>query len=131
MTAAILPDFVLSVLEKEISSVVLEVVQTLCKEYKLPYEDVKKKLSKHMQIELDVNTQSNYKIIKKKVVKIKSSPETQCVANILCKDQKDIRQCTLQRIDGCTFCTKHKAANAANNLKYGTVMAPKPIFKRS
>lgn len=131
MTAAIMPEFVLGLLEKEVSTVVLDVVRALCSEYDLPFDEVKKKLSKYMQIEFSVNTQSNYKVVKKKVMKIKSTPETQCIANILCKDQKDIRQCTLKRVDNCMFCTKHKAANAANNLKYGTVMAPKPVYKRS
>jgi hypothetical protein len=131
MTAAILPEFIMSVLEKELSKIVIDVVHVVCEEYGLNHKEVKQKLSKHMHIKLDIDTDSNYKVIKKKVVKIKATPENQCIANILCKDQKDIRQCTFRRADGCMFCVKHHRANVSNTLKYGTVEKPNPVYKRS
>lgn len=121
MTAAILPEFILKLLEKEVSSVVLEAVKFVCDEYNISFCEVSKKLGKHLCIEFDVNTQTNYKVVKKQVRRIKATPENQCIANILCKDQKDVRQCTVRRVPGCEFCTKHRVAHEQNKLKYGTV----------
>ena len=125
MTSAILPEFMLKLLEKEISGVVLEATKYVCDEYNIPFSEVCTKLGKHLCIELDVNTQTNYKVIKKNVRRIKATPETQCIANIMCKDQKDIRQCTIRRSSpDCMYCTKHKMANEQSKLRYGTVLKP-------
>lgn len=125
MTSAILPEFVLRLLEKEVSDVVLQAVRYVCNEYNIPFSEVCTKLGKHLCIELDVNTQTNFKVVKKNVRRIKATPENQCIANILCKDQKDIRQCTIRRTSpDCEYCTKHKMAFDQNKLKYGTVFKP-------
>lgn len=124
MTSAVLPEFLLHLLEKEVSNVVLKVVKFVCDEYSIPFSDVSAKIGKHMSIEFEVDTKSTYKVVKKRVKPIKSTPENQCIANIMCKDQKDIRQCTIRQVNGCRFCTKHKAANEQNRLHYGTIHAP-------
>lgn len=137
MTATIVPEFILNVLENELSAVSLKIVRFVCDQYKLPFEEVKEKLKKHINIELDIDTETSYKIHKTHVKKIKATVENQCTANIFCKDQRGVRQCTFQRLDGCKLCKKHLKLFHEGDLKYGMVeddqlpVDPKPLVPRA
>lgn len=117
MTAAVLPEFILKLLEHELSKATLEVVEWVCQEYELPFEEVKKKLGKRMQLKLNLDAEKNYKVTRV-TLKPTVEPEDQCVANILCKDQKCVRQCTKEKKKG-NFCRLHYNMNKKNLLRYG------------
>jgi flagellar biosynthesis/type III secretory pathway ATPase len=121
MTACILPEFILKVLEKEVTSSMMNIVKYICDEYKLSYDEVKSKLEKHIILDMKIDTETNYKISKVNVKRITSTVETQCIAKMYCKDQKDIRQCTKKKKDGCKFCKTHLKLFESSNLKYGTI----------
>lgn len=121
MTACILPEFILKVLEKEVASASMSIVKYICDEYKLSYDEVKAKIERHITLDMKIDTEKNYKISRVNVKRIKANTETQCIANMYCKDQKDVRQCTRRKIDGCKFCKTHLKHFQAANLKYGTV----------
>lgn len=125
MTAAIVPEFLLCLLEKEIASVSLDIVKYICDEYDLKYDDVCNKIKKHMCIELDVDQQNTYKLTKMNVRKKKISADKQCQANMYHKDHKCVTQCTLQCVDS-KFCKKHKRMETEGRLRFGTVTNPLP-----
>lgn len=126
MTAAIVPEFLLCLLEKEIANVSLDIAKFICDDYDLPYDDVCKKISKHICIELDVDQQNTYKLTKMTVRRNKISADKQCKANMFHKDHKCVTQCTLPYIDASKFCKKHKRMEREGRLRFGTVTQPLP-----
>ena len=124
MTAAIVPEFLLHLLEKEMSAVSLTIVKYICDEYKLPFEEIKRKLSKHLCIEIDVDNQNTYKLTRMNVRRKKTPVENQCQANMFHKDHKCVTQCTLEIISGSKFCKKHTRMEKEGRLRFGTITNP-------
>lgn len=124
MTAAILPEFILQLLEKEISNVSLEIVKYICKEYNLAYDEVVKKIGNYMCMELGVDKQNTYKITKVNVRRKQICTEERCAANMFHKDHKCVTQCTLQCVGGSQFCKKHTQMEKEGRLRFGTVTQP-------
>lgn len=124
MTASILPEFILKLLENEMMNATLEIVEYLCIEYSLPFEEVKSKLSKHMAITFNADTTKSFKVTKKNKRLIKIHPDERCVANMFNVDHKCITQCTLKRVCASEYCTVHKRMVAMGRLRFGTIYKP-------
>lgn len=126
MTSAVLPEFMLGLLEAEMAAATLGVVRYVCQEYGLPYEEVKNKIASRVNIEIDVDTKSNYRVRKTMVKPIKArTEEEQCIAMMFCKDQRDVRRCTKRHGEGCgKFCKIHYKMWKGDGLAYGTASDP-------
>jgi hypothetical protein len=123
MTTAVLPEFILNVLESEISSITLNVVKCVCDEYNLPFEEVKTKIAKYICIELKTTETANYKVIKSHTRRVQLEEDERCIANMMCPKTKETRQCTRRRLENedCKFCRTHMKMFDADELKYGTI----------
>lgn len=126
MTSAVMPEFILNLLEAEMSAATLSVVKYVCDEYGLPFEEVKEKVGRRVNIGLEVDTKTNFRVRKTMVKPIKaSSEEEQCIAKMYCKDQRDVRRCTKRHGEGCgKFCKIHFKMWKGDGLAYGTVEKP-------
>ena len=121
MTAAIVPEFTLQLLEKEMSAVSLGIVKYICEEYKLPFDEVKEKLGKKICVEFEPDNNNIYKVTKTNVRKKKTTCETQCIANMFHKDHKCVTQCSLFKLEGSEYCKKHKRMEKEGRLRFGTI----------
>jgi hypothetical protein len=126
MTAAIVPEYMLKLLEAELAAVSLNVVKYICDEYKLPYEEVKEKLQKQggLCVEIEPDNKNIYKVTKTHVRRKKTTRDTQCIANMFHKDHRCVTQCSLFRLDGSDYCNKHKRMEKEGRLRFGTVDHP-------
>ena len=124
MTASILPEFILKLLENEMANATLEIVEYLCQEYNLPFEEVKSKLSKHMAITFNADKTKAFKVVKKNKRHMKLETDERCIANMFNVDHKCITQCTLKRVCSTEYCTVHKRMAAMGRLRFGTIYKP-------
>lgn len=126
MTASILPEFILKLLENEMANATLEVVEFICKEYDLPFEDVKQKISKYMVVTFNPDANKCFKVTKVNKRLVKIHHEERCIANMYNKDHKCVTQCTLKRVCNSECCKIHKRMEASGRLRFGTIK--KPIY---
>jgi hypothetical protein len=123
MTTTVLPEFILKLLETEISNITLNIVQRVCEEYNLPFDEVKTKISKYICVELKLKSDVNYKVVKSHTRRVHLDVNERCIANMMCPKVKEIRQCTRRRLDDedCKFCRTHMKMSDNDELKYGTI----------
>lgn len=126
MTTVVLPEFILKSIEHEITKSCMDVVSFLCREYNLPCDDVWKKLMKHMCIDMKLDSNETYRIVKRKPRKVMENTDTLCIANIFDFDEKCPRRCTNEKIKDkesgkytCVFCTKHLRMSKVDRLSWG------------
>lgn len=122
MTAAVLPDYLLKVLEAEVNSVCWRVVERLCDLYSLDKNEVKSRLDKWMFTELDVKSDEKIKVVKCKPMST-VPVQDRCVARCYNKEVKDVTQCS-KKAKMCGFCMTHYDLQRQDYLRYGTIHKP-------
>ena len=121
MTTALLPEHMLNFIEAEVSSICMDVVKKVCDEYDLPFETVKQKLQKYINMEIETDNTEVFRIVTRRPRKKKAVGEAVCKAKMFDKEEKCVRQCTLERLDNCEFCKVHERMNKVGRLRFGTV----------
>lgn len=120
MTSVILPNYILSLFEKEVNDIVKKAIKKVCDEYDIDFNDAQKLVDVNLQVKND-----NIRIIKKNILnKNPHPPEIRCLARML--HEVEIKQCS-RRKDKCDFCGTHQKMFKNGTLKYGKITDPVPL----
>lgn len=122
MTAPLLPQHMLKILEAEFQKTTWTVVEKLCDCYALNKEEVRQRMQAWMYTELDIQSDEKVKVIKTKT-KTEVPLEERCIARFYNKDVKDVTQCS-KRAKKCGFCMMHYDLSRQDYLRYGTIHKP-------
>lgn len=120
MTAAMLPDFVLRLLEVEISKVNMKFLETIAETYNIDKTEILNLMKESMCVALLPSDEQKIKIISKRVMKLRD-PSERCIAVTFNKNELEVKQCSRRYLDGCEFCKTHLRLSRENRLRYGTV----------
>lgn len=120
MTAAVLPDFVLRLLEVEISKVNMVFLEKIADKYNLDKAEILQMMKESMTVALLPSDEEKIKIISKRVTKMRD-PSERCIAVTFNKNEIEVKQCSRRFLDGFDFCKTHLKLFQEKRLKYGTI----------
>jgi len=128
MTCPLVPEFILKLFEQQISNIVEQCVVKICDEYALDNNDVKRLLTREMNMSFSIVNEDieQIKIVKKNNKHEKDSIAV-CEARIFIASDLIVKQCSRSKLnDQCRFCKTHQKQFDSNTLKWGTIHDPKP-----
>ncbi len=118
MTTPIVPDFILSLFQNEISKINLELLEKVCKLYKIDMTEAVKRLKDELRVELIITKDERIKIVR---TRPELDPSERCIAIVYKHSILDHVQCSLRHQSEKQFCKRHQNMNDNGNLKYGTI----------
>jgi len=123
MNSAVLPEFILKIIEAELHRELDEILDKVCNKFKIDNDAVKEYVGKQMYTPIDVETDTSYKIVKTKARRIIPLKD-RCIARYYCKKEKDICQCP-RAAKNNEFCMTHYNLWLEDYLRFGTIKEPK------
>jgi hypothetical protein len=155
MTCPIVPDFIFQLFEKEITKLILLIVDKICDIHNLDKNQVKNQLNKELKINFKIVSEDieQIKIVKKhQNIKIKNMKEDTedavvpdknekkeanvenvkddkhhiCHARIFQQNELCIKRCSRPKSEGVHFCKLHQRLSEEGKLKYGTIFDERP-----
>jgi hypothetical protein len=126
MTTPLIPDFIVKLFEKEITSINHKILEVICKEYSLDFDKAKQTLQKELNINLDIITKDiyNLKISKKRTYGKNTPLENRCIGRVYHKHNNEFVQCIRKKQSNCNTCLTH-----SQRCPYGTINEPEPDIK--
>lgn len=103
-----------------------EIIDEICRSYKLPVNEVKTMLASKMGLTFEINEhETNYKFVKRKPKKTRVDNAMRCIANLWDFENKCPRRCTNARYHKkqdeplSVFCPVHQRMSFMGRLAYG------------
>ena len=129
MTTPIVPWFVAELFKEEIRKIQHDIIERICKEYKLNKKDVVEKLN-IPEIKFTDNT---VRIIRKNPeVYGSKNKNNKCIARVYDKNERTLCQCKRSQKKECgKYCKSHYDLVQKNNLTLGTINDPVPSHIQS
>jgi hypothetical protein len=120
MTAPLLPECVLALLEAEVAKVNRLFLEKVCERYKLDMREVESILHTTMSPSL-LPVDEHIKVTKVYKPRQRLDEDDRCRARTFKKKELHVQQCTRRFVSGCRFCKTHQKMHDENILKYGTI----------
>lgn len=123
MTTPLIPDYIATLFDNEIMKIQEDIIDKICKQYKLDKTEVCKNIGfKHIEF-----TECNIKIIKCHATNYGTKKdEPKCIARIYNHTENILYQCKRSQKAGGHFCKTHSHQHQTKSLKWGTINDPIP-----